>query len=322
MKKLLIGIFLLLMGNLCVSLTAQNLVPVTTSDISSWTVKDISGATVMAVDVSECVNKDSLIEATCGAWYPKAQAPVCGSSKGVPASAIWGEGQLANAPCSFAAGVYFFSKTIQINPNQRVKHIDWQIIADNHFVVRVNGIVLTAFGILYPSSMGGTDWETRYRITDSVAQWTDYQSSTWFGSSPLENAVGNPIDLRNYFHQGTNTIEVEVQNLPSGVCANYAFFSMCGHVELEETTSLSDDLPSLMVKAFPNPTADHISLDLGQQVREVEVSVWNVLGQQLDSHASDRAESIEFPLPEAAGMYILQVKAKGKKTTSIRVWKE
>jgi hypothetical protein len=214
---------------------AQQTINISTSNHAEWTVTDPSGATHDVYEVGECVNNDCIMACLCGPTYLTPETPDCGNGH---VDAIWGEGPETGEFCDFAAGTYIFTDSFEIEDCLEAHHINWSIIADNHFVLRVNGTTVLANNVLFPTTVGSTtttNWERQYDISDTQVSWTNYNNGGSGGPVALTDGT-NPLNIVDLLQPGTNIIQVEVRNPPVNICANYAFFSMCGTVDLIDVT--------------------------------------------------------------------------------------
>ncbi len=224
---------------------AQQTFNFSTSNHNQWTVLDLAGNNVGVFPVGDCLD-DCIIQCVCGPTYPTPHTPTCGT--GVHVDPIWGENASQEGTlCNYTANRFFFQTTIEIDECESVSNINWQIVADNHFVLRVNGTVITASGILFPSTTTGTftNWENEYTITNTQASRFNYNATNPnFTTAPLSNN----LDIASLFQTGTNVIEVEVRNGANASCINYAFLAMCGSV----TTQSNIPDPSFDAAIFPS----------------------------------------------------------------------
>ncbi len=71
---------------------------------------------------------------------------------------------------------------------------------------------------------------------------------------------------------------------------------------------------------YPNPTHGHFFIDLGNPFSTAEIQITNVLGKVIASKTAVNAQTLDLFIQDPAGVYIVTVKADGKKAV-IRVVK-
>lgn len=66
------------------------------------------------------------------------------------------------------------------------------------------------------------------------------------------------------------------------------------------------------VQIFPNPTLGRFEIDLGDLYQDIEVEITDLRGKTIQLESALNTESISVELKEAAGLYLIHLKADGK----------
>lgn len=79
---------------------------------------------------------------------------------------------------------------------------------------------------------------------------------------------------------------------------------------------MSDNLST--IKAFPNPTTENVSIDLGEIYKNISIEVNNVLGQNVTTKTYKTKQYLQLKLEGLSGLYWVHIKTeKGEKTLKI-----
>ena len=75
------------------------------------------------------------------------------------------------------------------------------------------------------------------------------------------------------------------------------------------TGTLSDlDAEDNAITIYPNPTNGVINLNLNKTYSNVNIDIYNILGQTILSNYYDDLESTQLRLPSETGMYFVKIK--------------
>lgn len=89
--------------------------------------------------------------------------------------------------------------------------------------------------------------------------------------------------------------------------------SMCYTVN----TLSVDEAMGKKLSVYPNPAKDRFTVDLGENYRLIKVTVTTITGKQISMYTQNNSSAIQIPANElAAGMYMLEIEADGKKSIS------
>lgn len=75
------------------------------------------------------------------------------------------------------------------------------------------------------------------------------------------------------------------------------------------------------VKLFPNPTTGNLLVDLGSRYHDVEMSIFNQLGEQMETRVIGTTSSFEMDIPGPAGIYFIELGAGQEQNVRIRIVK-
>lgn len=88
------------------------------------------------------------------------------------------------------------------------------------------------------------------------------------------------------------------------------------------STAGIEDNEKTSFSVYPNPAKDQIRVDFGKTINNSTMNVFNILGVLSHSQIVNEAAFVDYQLPEAQGVYFIQlVDAKGT-TSSLKVIKE
>ncbi len=78
-----------------------------------------------------------------------------------------------------------------------------------------------------------------------------------------------------------------------------------------------DEVLGKKLSVYPNPAKDIFTVDLGQSYTLIKVAVTTITGKQLSVYTQNNSSEIQIPANQlAAGMYMLEIEADGKKSIS------
>jgi hypothetical protein len=72
---------------------------------------------------------------------------------------------------------------------------------------------------------------------------------------------------------------------------------------------------------FPNPTDGDFSIDLGENYQRITITITDIVGKVIQSNTYNESQLLNLELEEPAGVYLIDIKSKDKKTV-IRLVKE
>ncbi len=143
-------------------------------------------------------------------------------------------------------------------------------------------------------------------------------------------AVYNEINLGDEFVIVTAN-SITSCNLPATVSANnegtrYTFDVICNpdNVTLKVNNILlgtdQNSLSNLVL--YPNPSNGQFTIDLGREYTDVNVQVYNMLGQQISSEKFASAKTIAQEINASAGIYFVKVSTAKEGSNTLRIIKQ
>ena len=75
-------------------------------------------------------------------------------------------------------------------------------------------------------------------------------------------------------------------------------------------------------EVFPNPTGGPVRLDLGSEYEDVNIRIWNRMGEQVHQEYHRIARFLELTIPGDPGEYVLEINTSITKTVRLRLTKE
>jgi len=76
------------------------------------------------------------------------------------------------------------------------------------------------------------------------------------------------------------------------------------------------------IDIYPNPTSDMISIDFGKAIKEVAVTVKNIIGQTIFSKQYNTTNLINLEISDSPGIYFLEILTNENKSVLFKVIKE
>lgn len=83
------------------------------------------------------------------------------------------------------------------------------------------------------------------------------------------------------------------------------FFSTYNDFFTSSSLSIDQLEPTFEIKVYPNPTSDHLYIELGKFYKNISISIINSLGQPVLRNTYDNLEKINIPLKLHKGLYLL-----------------
>lgn len=169
---------------------------------------------------------------------------------------IWGAMPqcVNNIPCTYAPGVFWFQRVIELDSCTRATQLDLDVQGDNILNLYINGInVLNTAAASWFSDFTTIPPGNVNINPDPFGlpqQIQSYNQAFGNGGVLFDNAVNNII---NNIAPGTPiTIQARVQNTGGAPCINYAFFSLCGTL----TTQDVNLTPTFAYSGWTGPNAN------------------------------------------------------------------
>lgn len=75
------------------------------------------------------------------------------------------------------------------------------------------------------------------------------------------------------------------------------------------------------IKAYPNPVKEIFNIDLGQYYSKVDITISNILGQQMFFQNYQNIKSIELPFNMQKGMYLVEVEIENTRASVLKIVK-
>lgn len=120
-------------------------------------------------------------------------------------------------------------------------------------------------------------------------------------------------------------------NLPAFITAyynsyNYSFDLICNptNVTLKVTNIVlgTEENTLSNLSMYPNPSNGNFTIDLGREYTDVDVQIFNMLGQLISSEKYDSAKSIQQEINASAGIYFVKVNTAKEGSKTLRVIKQ
>lgn len=76
------------------------------------------------------------------------------------------------------------------------------------------------------------------------------------------------------------------------------------------------------ISAYPNPTKDKFTIDLGEVYSETKVTIVNMFGQEVFTSIYNNAQLLELELRTASGIYLANIKTTQGKHATLKIFKQ
>jgi hypothetical protein len=92
-------------------------------------------------------------------------------------------------------------------------------------------------------------------------------------------------------------------------------------VSLFQDSGIAQNDFGTTIRAYPNPTKGHFSVDLGDSYQNITIQLLDLTGKLIQSNSYFEGENVDWKMDEPAGVYLLKIDAEGKQAI-IRLVKE
>jgi len=92
--------------------------------------------------------------------------------------------------------------------------------------------------------------------------------------------------------------------------------SACRYIQL---SSVEENSAAALVKAFPNPTSDKTTVQLGKTYNNVTATVRNLIGQQISQQNFGSVEQFQLSMGHESGIYFVEIETAEGKLTVLKV---
>jgi hypothetical protein len=138
--------------------------------------------------------------------------------------------------------------------------------------------------------------------TGATYQWIDCQTM-----SPISGAT-------NQFYNATANGDYAVIVTQNGCSDTSVCFTVSG-------LGIAQNDFGTALRAYPNPTKGHFSVDLGESYQNITIQLLDLTGKLIQSNSYFEGENVDWKMDEPAGVYLLKIDAEGKQAI-IRLVKE
>lgn len=129
--------------------------------------------------------------------------------------------------------------------------------------------------------------------TGATYQWIDCQTIT-----PI-------IGATNQFYSATANGDYAVIVTKNGCSDTSACFTVSG-------LGISDTNFGTALKAYPNPTKGHFSVDLGEYYQNISIQLLDLTGKLIQSNTYFEGQNFDLTIDEPAGVYLLRIESEDK----------
>ena len=75
------------------------------------------------------------------------------------------------------------------------------------------------------------------------------------------------------------------------------------------------------INIYPNPTSDHVSVDVGKNYQEASFTLRNILGQTIFKKNANTTDIFQFEINGTSGIYLLEIKTKTGESATFKILK-
>lgn len=137
---------------------------------------------------------------------------------------------------------------------------------------------------------------------NATYQWLDCND----GHNPIVGANG-----QSFVPSQSGSYAVIVEN---GTCSDTSDCYLFSTVGIDRAFASE-------IRHYPNPNAGRLTIQLGQVYQNIQLEIWNTLGQRVEKLSVDHTETVQTILPEETGMYLIHVIADERRAV-LKVMRE
>lgn len=145
---------------------------------------------------------------------------------------------------------------------------------------------------------------------------------SWNGTQWIQN--GNNIYGEAQDDESGKAICMpDVNTLAIGAHRNKGNGNDAGHVRLfnmDSSLSISQNSLQMDISAYPNPTSKNVTIDLGKEYNTTQLTIRNVIGQEIFRTSYNTTRLIDLQLTEDNGLYFVEILSENK-TTVLKILK-
>ena len=227
--------------------------------------------------------------------------------------------QITDTATSLSAGIYnisamdangcFEDTTISVGEPSLITGSELLLVCDS---LVWNGILLSSTGIYVDTlqSINGCDSVATLDLTVSDLLFSidtsqqNLLASVTGGTAPYsyEWNTGDTIDMIIPSANGQYWLIVYDSDLCSG---DTVFFD----VTYLPNVGIVDNGKSMIINVYPNPTLGNVSIDLANQLKEVQITLYDMYGKLVYLNKYQDSKLIELSLDAPPGIYYLDIKS-------------
>lgn len=137
---------------------------------------------------------------------------------------------------------------------------------------------------------------------------------SWNGTQWVQN--GNSIYGEAQDDESGKAICMpDVNTVAIGSHRNSGNGNDAGHVrifEITPTLGVNEYESELIVKAYPNPTNENFTIDLGKEYDTIQLTIRNILGQEVHNKNYKSSRFLDLQLTEENGIYFIEIVSNNK----------
>jgi len=234
----------------------------------------------------------------------------------------------ADEPNSSTGAVYIFKRDVNDIWNQVDKLIAHDGVQGENFgydvVMHADRIVVGAYqDYTLANNIQNIHGSLYYYLKDTVADTWSFQqkvvASNWQNADTNNFGVSVDLDGDNAIVGNWLSDEVNPDTNESFNDAGSAFILV---FDEDVVLSIPSILASNVIKAYPNPIKNRFNLKLDKYYDEINLTITNVLGQEVFSQVYRNTDTIQLDFQEqASGMYLVNVNNDSGLRTILKVMK-
>lgn len=146
-----------------------------------------------------------------------------------------------------------------------------------------------------------------------------------YGGTGEERGEGIALDNQNNVYT-TGFFENTVDFAPDTVMFNLTSFGnediFIQKLSQDESVSVEEKYPALSSKAYPNPTKENLTIELGKEYKTVQVKIVFMTGQLNSEITYHNVKDIDLSIKGKSGFYIIQIETESGLSSSFKILKE
>jgi len=183
-------------------------------------------------------------------------------------------------------------------------------------VVRTNSGSVPTTNKWYHLTLTRSNTKIKFYINGFVVDSVVYKASNAKYKTPIRATIGARHGDSQFFHGKID--DIKIFNCELSAIRVFGLFES-GVCEVTSTSSIERIENKMIVS--PNPTNGNVIVRAEHSLKKGILTVYDVTGSLVYKRIFDNLDEIEVPMPDASGMYIIEISGVNSKSTRFKVMK-